>query len=315
MKRVDLHFDDPEKLQGQMSNFSGGFRVIPLQAGKFEAEIKATRFGDIAMFGAVSTGNLVTDIGQLGYYEIVVPRNRVFRLRVNGRLMSFQRHTVCALNPDDDDPEFEMPPATRSLIINVFKPQLDDYVEAMSGRKGVGPVRLANLMQLDHPAGRAFRRYTDFLWSEVELNSPLLASSLAAQELESSFLSAFLLAADPFQRDEDRTPAGIQVRRAVSFIMDHLSEPLSLGGIAAASGVHAKTLQRAFQKEFGWSVMAFVRERRLEKANNELLAADPALTTVTDIAIACGFWHLGRFSQTYRQRFGERPSGTLRRIR
>ena len=40
-----------------------------------------------------------------------------------------------------------------------------------------------------------------------------------------------------------------------------------------------------------------------------------AATAVTEVALACGFEHLGRFSTRYRDRFGESPSETLRRAR
>ncbi|HEX2431520.1 MAG TPA: helix-turn-helix domain-containing protein, partial [Aestuariivirgaceae bacterium] len=37
--------------------------------------------------------------------------------------------------------------------------------------------------------------------------------------------------------------------------------------------------------------------------------------TATAIAYDCGFGHLGEFAQSYRLRFGESPSETLRRSR
>ena len=81
---------------------------------------------------------------------------------------------------------------------------------------------------------------------------------------------------------------------------------------AIAAGVNARTLQGAFQRGHGTSVMALVRERRLERTQAQLQAADPDAASVTAIALDNGFAHLGRFSAAYRQRFGEYPSETLR---
>jgi transcriptional regulator GlxA family with amidase domain len=59
--------------------------------------------------------------------------------------------------------------------------------------------------------------------------------------------------------------------------------------------------------------MGFLKQRRLEAANRELLAADPAETHVTDVALRYGFYQMGRFAVEYRRAFHEPPSQTLRR--
>ncbi|MCZ6511927.1 MAG: helix-turn-helix domain-containing protein, partial [Alphaproteobacteria bacterium] len=59
--------------------------------------------------------------------------------------------------------------------------------------------------------------------------------------------------------------------------------------------------------------MAYLKSERLCRARAELLAADPAQVTVTEIATKWYFFHLGRFSGCYRKAFGEPPSVTLKR--
>jgi AraC-like DNA-binding protein len=53
--------------------------------------------------------------------------------------------------------------------------------------------------------------------------------------------------------------------------------------------------------------------RRMHLAHRALRAADPAASTVTEIATNHGFWELGRFSVAYRSLFGESPSASLHR--
>ncbi|MDR5806609.1 anthranilate 1,2-dioxygenase regulatory protein AndR [Caballeronia sp. LZ001] len=102
------------------------------------------------------------------------------------------------------------------------------------------------------------------------------------------------------------------VKRAEEFIRTHAGDALQLEDIASAAGVSARTLRERFQAVRGVSPMQFVRDVRMQQARDALLAAGPQ-ARVADIALACGFFHLGRFSIAYAKTFGEMPSETLRR--
>jgi transcriptional regulator GlxA family with amidase domain len=56
--------------------------------------------------------------------------------------------------------------------------------------------------------------------------------------------------------------------------------------------------------------MRYLRDRRLDRARSEILRQPAA--HITEIAAECGFTHLGRFAEQYRERFGESPSRTQR---
>jgi AraC-like DNA-binding protein len=58
--------------------------------------------------------------------------------------------------------------------------------------------------------------------------------------------------------------------------------------------------------------MAYLRQVRMARAHEELLAADPELTTASAIARKWGFGHYGRFAAEYARRFCRKPSETLR---
>jgi AraC-like DNA-binding protein len=62
----------------------------------------------------------------------------------------------------------------------------------------------------------------------------------------------------------------------------------------------------------GTSPMRYLRAARYQKVRETLRRAEPE-ESITEIAARWGFSHLGRFSVEYRRRFGESPSGTLRR--
>lgn len=101
------------------------------------------------------------------------------------------------------------------------------------------------------------------------------------------------------------------VRRAVSYIEDHLAEPITVGDVAEAAGLSTRGLQAAFIRVLDLSPSAYLRRARLHAARRDLLDADD-LTTVAGVARRWGFNHLGRFADGYRIEFDELPSATLR---
>jgi len=107
-------------------------------------------------------------------------------------------------------------------------------------------------------------------------------------------------------------PRPRSVRRALQAMQSNLGHPWSLAELAAIAGVSARTLQRQFRSFLGSAPQAVLRDLGLAQARAELLQGASG-DTVADIARRCGFAHAGRFSGTYRGRFGETPSETLKR--
>lgn len=103
--------------------------------------------------------------------------------------------------------------------------------------------------------------------------------------------------------------------RAEDFIKVHAREPLRLGDIAEAAGVRPRTLHKAFQRHLGLTPIAYVRQMRLDLARRDLMEAARSGRTVTDVATDCGFDHLSKFARSYKTRYGESPSETVRRFR
>ncbi|MGU7783050.1 anthranilate 1,2-dioxygenase regulatory protein AndR [Burkholderia sp. PU8-34] len=105
-------------------------------------------------------------------------------------------------------------------------------------------------------------------------------------------------------------PAPGFVRRAQEFVAAHYAQPLQLADIVGAAGVPERTLRDAFIQFRGMSPMQYLRHARLEHAR-DLLRAAGSERRIADIALDCGFTHLGRFAIAYRETFGELPSETL----
>jgi len=115
----------------------------------------------------------------------------------------------------------------------------------------------------------------------------------------------------------DRNTAGSRSSHRITqqciAVADDLDPIPTSAELAGALGITDRWVRAAFAGAYGVSVSEFFRARALHRARRALAAADPTSTSVTEIAMAYGFWHLGRFSGHYRAHFGELPSRTLGR--
>jgi AraC-like DNA-binding protein len=102
------------------------------------------------------------------------------------------------------------------------------------------------------------------------------------------------------------------VHRAIAYLEAHATSAVTLADVAGAAGVPERTLYDAFRGFEGVSPMRYLRNLRLDRVRARLIAGG-ADASVTAIALGAGFSHLSRFAQDYAERFGERPSATLRR--
>ena len=100
----------------------------------------------------------------------------------------------------------------------------------------------------------------------------------------------------------------------IDWIEANCHRPLSLSDLESQSHYSRRSLQYAFRQRFGCGPMQYIRRQRLALAKQRLLDPLPG-TTVTSVAQECGYLSVASFRRDYQQRFGESPSGALRRLR
>jgi AraC-like DNA-binding protein len=101
------------------------------------------------------------------------------------------------------------------------------------------------------------------------------------------------------------------VARARLHIESHLHQRLSLDQVARAAHVSKRTLQNLFHDHLGVAVGRFIRERRLQRADEELRSG---MQRIAEVAERAGYSNPANFSRDYRQRFGRSPSSTHRLV-
>jgi AraC family ethanolamine operon transcriptional activator len=102
------------------------------------------------------------------------------------------------------------------------------------------------------------------------------------------------------------------MEQAIAYVEASGEYRVTVTELCQALDVGRRTLEYAFQDQLGTSPKAYFVQRALEAAHHALRDTPPGDRTVTEVATDHGFWHLGRFSTTYRAVYGGCPSHTLR---
>ena len=205
------------------------------------------------------------------------------------------------------------------LILLLDRRLVEQRAAALSG-KSLRPVEFDPAIDLSTGSARDLRRRMQELACLAEGIGPSRSlSPVAAAEWREALLARLLIgqrhglseAIRTFQGQAETLPRVLS--RARDYLYAHAAEPMDLERLAAASGVGIRALQLGFQRHFGTSISEMLRDIRLGHLNARLMAA-PADARIIDIAFDLGFTHVSRMAGAYRQKFGETPSATLRRL-
>ncbi|QFZ20025.1 AraC family transcriptional regulator [Saccharothrix syringae] len=189
-------------------------------------------------------------------------------------------------------------------------------VAATAPTRRPGPIRFTSL-DARSPAAAAHwwatRSYVAALLGDEEMAASPLVVASATRLLAAVTLATFPNTALTDPTIEDRHDASPRtLRRAIAFLDAHAAEDISVADIAAAARVGVRAVQLAFRRHLDTTPMTYLQGIRLDHAHRDLLAADPARTTVSRIAARWGFANHGRFTAAYRAAYGVLPSSTLR---
>lgn len=161
--------------------------------------------------------------------------------------------------------------------VREYSPVLDDSAEFQSGLV----------------AWLATRLYNEFHHQDD-------ASSLAIEGLTLEILSE--VSRRTVRVSERKAPRWLEHGR--EFLHAHFSEPLTLADVANSSGAHPTHLARVFRQHYHCTIGEYVRRLRIEFACRQASLTDASLT---EIAVAAGFYDQSHFSRTFKQIVGLTP--------
>ncbi len=288
-------------------DFAVGYFVSPLhvRVASVEGRGRGSYFVNIGVSGAISAS-------------------------CGGLRATLDEATAGVANPGDTQ---ELRPLrgrrTRFLGLRIDAALVEGEFAALTGRPPGSTVRFDFPLDLAEPKGRAVRLLVRSLLEQLDSGDPLFQRAELQRSQLRSLVTALLLAQPHSHTGElhdDPRPGSPRprypgpgcrppgypraLRAALAFIDANLAEHLSIDGIAGAAGCSPRALSSAFRGRLGLSPMAYVRDLRLDRVREDILASGDPVGTV---AYRWGVSHLGRFAGEYRDRFGELPSETARR--
>jgi AraC family transcriptional regulator len=96
-----------------------------------------------------------------------------------------------------------------------------------------------------------------------------------------------------------------RVNRAIDHVTRNLAEPLNLEDVAKVACFSSFHFHRIFKTLTGETLAQFIKRARLERA--VFLLSHRPKTTLTEVALACGFSSSSDFSRSFRSYYGVAP--------
>ncbi|NVN85600.1 MAG: AraC family transcriptional regulator [Rhodopseudomonas sp.] len=205
----------------------------------------------------------------------------------------------------------------QQLHLRVGLSAMERTLTALLGLRPKGLLEFDAAAPASKPYAQNVKGLVLFVSTQLDSSPPQLPP-LVLVELEHAITLSFLYAyRHSFSRLlEGETPGAAprNVRQVEEYIEANWDRPITIEQLMAVTDISARGIFKAFQRSRGYSPMAFAKRVRLQHAR-KMLTESRIDTTVTAVALACGFANLGHFAKDYREMFGEKPSDTLDRSR
>ena len=239
-----------------------------------------------------------------GAYVLVLSGSTPGRARLGGKELGSSR--VGLIHPGK---EYRFcTTGSEVMLLSVPRERFESWMQALWGRgvEGIGNGLLCADLQCGTRA-QAWSLAVD----EALLDAPFVAEEQALAPRIPALVEDVLRAVAP-PEERPRTPARWRAaHRAEAYLQENWRLPLTLSDMCRAAEASASTLRQGFQEVYGCPPTAYLRSLRLNGARAMLRQSAPD-RPVSDVALRCGFRHLGRFSTVYHRAYGEPPSRTRR---
>jgi AraC-like DNA-binding protein len=294
------------------SRLGAVFRSHSLQFTRKERALAVTHSG--FSFGKVSFHRLqyggyvrmsAPEMG--GFYLFQVALTGPFRIVRNQDATDVGERQAYAVNPSETFAKDWVPEGDQ-LIVRIDRDVLEDYARTVLGSGAARPIVFRpTVVENASDVLKSLAQYAGCV-SGLPIRLKRQVEEVAMSTILMSFPSSM---SEELARPA-RACAPYYVRRVEEVIDAAPEAATSLQDMTRIAGVSMRTLYYGFRRFRDTTPLAYLKAKRLDLAKAKLLQADPRSTTVTAVALECGFTHLAKFAADFRLRFGRLPSSVLR---
>ncbi len=299
---------DPYKVSDYVNQYIGAHGISAPNKRALEANLFHRRFGDLD-FCRISYGSTVRvrSSGLSTCYHLQVLLNGSCLWRGYGEEYLFSPGELMVINPADQA-DLTYSVECEKLIVKIPINSLERICTDSHWKMPIGGVRFGyryNLHQL-----------TDFgilLHLACRESEGIRGSSRLSGYFSGIIINKMLESLDSNACFQILEGSGSPFERVVHFVDENIKMNISLDQMAAVARTSHRTLFNLFEKNSSDTPKNYVRKRKLEHIHRLLSDPSREVRSITEIALDYGFFHLGRFADSYRSLFGELPSDTLRK--
>ena len=293
-------------------------RIAPVGApGPFGLDMVTVTLGPLTLGRLAYACDICKDCGDLRTaYHVNVPLSGGVASTCGDQQVMATPRVAAVFNPSGRTVLDRWTAGSTQLCLKIGRDLLETELAERLDRPVREPLTFRMGMDTAAPKSQCWLHALHMLAGELDNPGGFATQPLLAAEIQYLIVTGLLWGQPNNYSQALRTPGPAPRPRTVKTVIDLIEgdpgQAWTISDLARAAGISVRALEDGFHRHVGISPRAYLRNCRLDRVHEELLAAPPGEASVGDVAFRWGFAHLGRFAKAYRHRFGANPSETLR---
>jgi len=233
------------------------------------------------------------------------------------RITELNERSAYIFNPDMPA-VLELSAEQINFTIKLPMSAFTSLLERESGRKFSSEIEFLTHTADAQTATIGLRSFLKFLCNEIDEGKQKIDVPLINKQYEQTLLGLVLTElphnCKEFIGMESQEAAPQYIQRVEKFVAEKYASTLSLSNLANRAAISERALQNGFRRFRSTTPMEYLRDYRLNIARQKLSDDKFSDMQISEIATNCGFSHLSKFAKCYRQRYGETPSETRKKV-